>query len=216
MKKLALILMLFVLAFGVIALNACGEKKDEDKADSATTAEAGGEEPTPAPTPAPTPEPTEPPTTTEKPPVKTEVIAKWTFSEEDPVFRAGNHMENFRVEGNILKLTSIGGDPFMYSINADLKMNAADVNLIKIKAKNGSPNFAHQLFFITEADGGWSEAMSIKGDYWNSDGEDWEEVVLDTSDCEMWDGVIKAIRFDPMVTEGDFEMEYISFEKIVK
>jgi hypothetical protein len=216
MKKLSMILLVFVLAFGVLALNACGG--DADKKEDSTTAaeEAGDETPATEATPAPTPEPTEAPTTTEKPPIKTEVLQKWVFSEEDPVFKTGNHMENFRVEGNILKLTSIGGDPFMYSINADLKMNAADVDLIKVRVKNGSAAFGCQLFFITEEDGGWSEAMSIKGDYWNSDGEDWEEITLDTSDCDLWEGTIKALRFDPMVAEGEFEMEYMSFEKIVK
>ncbi|MCL2814914.1 MAG: hypothetical protein FWD23_09975 [Oscillospiraceae bacterium] len=216
MKKLALILLLFVLACGVLMLNACGEEKKDD--DSKATAEdAGGateaaEETTPAPTPA----PTEPPTTTEKPPIKTEQVAKWVFSAEDPVFKTGNHMENFRVEDGILKLTSIGGDPFMYSINANLEMNAADVDLIKIKGKNGSEAYACQLFFVTNDDGGWSEAMSIRAEWWNSDGEDWEEIVLDTSDCDLWDGTIKQLRFDPMVAEGDFEMEYMIFEKIVK
>lgn len=216
MKKLSMILLLFVLACGVVMLHACGEEKNDDAANTPTE-DAGNDTSAPEDTtPAPTPEPTEPPTTTEKPPLKTEQVAKWVFTAEEPVFKTGNQMENFRVEDGILKLTSVGGDPFMYTVNANLEMNAAEVNLIKIKAKNGSETFGCQLFFITNDDGGWSEAMSIKGDWWNSDGEDWEEITLDTSDCDLWDGTIKQLRFDPMVAEGDFEMEYVIFEKIVK
>jgi hypothetical protein len=158
MKKLSIILLVFVLVCGILALNACGE--EDKKADSTTAAEdGGGEEATPAPTPAPTPEPTTPEPTTEKPPIKTDIIDKWTFTPEDPVFKTGNHMENFRVEDGILKFTSIGGDPFMYSINTNLEMNAADIDYIKFKVKNGSEGYRYQLFFVTNDDGNWSEAM---------------------------------------------------------
>ncbi|MCL1792883.1 MAG: hypothetical protein FWG34_03345 [Oscillospiraceae bacterium] len=217
MKKLSVILLLFVLACGLLMTSACGEKEEEKKDEAATEAggEGGEEEATPAPTPAPTPEPTEPPPTTEKPPIITQDIAVWTFAEDNPVFRAGNHIENLRVEGNILKLTSIGGDPFMYSINNDLQMDAGEVDYIKVKVKNGSSAFGCQVFFITYEDGGWSEAMSIRGDYWNSDGEDWEEFTFYTDECDLWEGKIKELRFDPMVAEGDFEMEYMAFQKIV-
>ena len=133
LKLLAMIFLSVVLTCGFFVLQSCGEGSDnaataaqEDAIDEKPTTE----DPTLAPT---TAEPTEPPTTTEKPPIKTEEIAKWTFSEEDKVFKTGNHMTNFRVEDGILKLTSIGGDPFMYSINANLEMNAEDIDFIKFK-----------------------------------------------------------------------------------
>ncbi|MCL2159060.1 MAG: hypothetical protein FWH48_06610 [Oscillospiraceae bacterium] len=213
MKKLSLILLALVLACAALALYACGD--GADKAES-TTDEAI-EETTPEPaTPAPTPEPppTEPPT--EKPPIITEIVDKWTFSEDNLVFRSGNQIEDLRVEGNILKLTSIGGDPFMYSINNNLGMNAEDVDYIKVMVKNGSAAYGCQIFFITTDNGGYSEDMSLRGDYWYADGEEWEEYIFETEDCDLWEGTIKEIRFDPMVAEGDFEMEYMSFEKIVK
>ncbi|MCL2159344.1 MAG: hypothetical protein FWH48_08055 [Oscillospiraceae bacterium] len=147
-------------------------------------------------------------------PVVTEIVAKWTFSEDDPVFKAGNQIEDLRIEGNILKLTSIGGDPFMYSINDDLGMSAEDVDFIKIMVKNGSAVYGCQIFFITNDNGGYSEDMSLRGAYVYADGEDWEEYTFATADCELWEGTIKAIRFDPMTAEGEFEMEYMSFEKI--
>ena len=216
MKKLSAILLALVLVCGIFALYACGDKAEDSNADTTADDAAGDAETPEDTTPAPTPEPTTPEPTTEKPPIITEEVAKWTFSEDDAVFRAGNMIENLRVEGNILKLTSNGGDPFMYSINNNLGMNAADVDYIKVKVKNGSAAYGCQVFFITNDDGGWSEDMSLRGDYWYADGEEWEEYTFYTDECDRWEGTIKEIRFDPMVAEGDFEMEYMSFEKIVK
>ena len=222
MKKLALILMLFVLALGVIALNACGEKED-DKAGSATTAEAGGgEEPTPAPTPAPTPEPTEPPTTTEPPPPKEyEILKRFTFSgdtdDRDEIGwgkRQLNHIENFRVEGGILKMTSVGGDPF-FGNSVPLDIDAAEIDVIRIKVRNMADDGRCQLFFDTDTQPGLAEDKSYKEDYWEygPDNDKWEEVMIYPKDNDLWEGKVNIIRFDPAHTEGEIWIEFISFEK---
>ena len=214
MKKILLILLTVIFICGFLFLQSCG-----DGSDAATTQSIVGdttEEPTepieetiPPPT-------TEPPTTTEKPPIKTEEILKWTFSEDDKVFKVGNQTKDFRIEDGILKCTSTGGDPFLFTVNANLGIEAADVDYIKFKIKNLSDDFKNQLFFVTTDDIQWDEPKSIREEYWLSEGEDWEILVYDISDCDLWEGTIKQIRFDYLTVEGDVEIEYVLFEKIIK
>jgi hypothetical protein len=197
-------------------LQSCGDSADKKETPAQDTVENAAEESTTtteATTPAPT---TEPPTTTEKPPIITEEILKWTFSEDDKVFKVGNQTSNFRVEDGILKCTSTGGDPFLYTVNANLGIEASDVDYIKFHVKNLSEGFDNQIFFITTDEVGWDEPKSIREDYFYSEGENWEILVYDTSDCDLWEGTIKQIRFDYLTVEGDFEIEWVVFEKIVK
>ena len=208
-KKSALIflLVIFTCLFSVVAPS-CGDKTDKSATTAAETTVAET-------TAATTPEPTTPtPTTTAAPEVLQEVL-KWTFSDTDNPFKASAQISNFRVENGILKFTSTGGDPNITTVSNTLGINAADVNYIKFKIKNYAPGFANQLFFITDEDTKWDEAKSFKNEYWNSDGEDWEELTFDTSECDLWTGTIKQIRFDPLNEAGDIEIEYVSFDKIV-
>jgi len=216
MKKLLVIILIVIFACGFLILQSCSGDSSDDKA---STQEAGGETVEEATTTTEATEPlptTEPPTTTEKPPIITEEILKWTFSEDDKVFKTGSQTKDFRVEDGILKMTSTGGDPFLFTTNANLGINAADVDYIKFKVKNLSEDFKNQLFFVTTDDINWDEPKSIRSEYWFSEGEDWEILIYYTEDCDLWEGTIKQIRFDYLTVEGDFEIEYVVFEKIVK
>ena len=209
-------LLLIILVGGVLILQGCGEDAGVNEYTPDGIEEVADDIADPATEPVVTDPPTEPPTTTEKPPVITEEIIKWTFTEDDMIFRAANQVTDLRVEDGILKLTSIGGDPFLHTIDADLEINAADVDYIKIRIRNMSDGFDNQLFFITNDDMGWSEDKSFRESYWNSEGEDWEIITYHTLDSDNWEGTIKQIRFDPLTTEGDVEIEYVLFEKIVR
>jgi len=215
-KSIAFILIIALVSAGCfLVLQSCGES--DDKAGDVTEEAGGATDETPIETEPQTPSPTTPvATTTEKPPIVLEEVLRWTFSENDPVFKSANQVSNLRVEDGILKLTSVGGDPFMHTINANLGLDASEVNFIKIKVLNHSENDRTQLFFITDDDTGWSEAMSMRSSYWYTEGEQWEIIEFDTYDSDSWEGTIKQIRLDPIEAEGDVEIEYVSFEKIVK
>ena len=222
-KRLVMIFLVIVFAGGFIVMQSCGGDNNGKEQRSGTEAEnadnvnvADEPEPTGEDTTAITEPPTEPPTTTEKPPVITEEILKWTVSEDNKIFRSGNMIKDLRVEDGVLKLTSTGGDPFLFTVDANLGIEASDVDYIKIRVKNHASGFRNQLFFITTDDMGWDEAKSIKEEYWNSDGEDWEILTYETFYCDYWEGTIKQIRFDPLEEEGDIEIEWVAFEKIVK
>ncbi|MCL1858522.1 MAG: hypothetical protein FWF92_04740 [Oscillospiraceae bacterium] len=214
-KRLIIFLLIIALICGVLFLQACAEKENESK-NSGVGQETIGETETEATTPDPTPEPTPAPTTTEKPPIITEEILKWTFTPEEKMFKTSSQTKNLRVEDGILKMESTGGDPFVMSVNANIGIDASEIDYIKFKIKNNSDGYRCQLFFITNKDTAWSEPQSIKNEYWFSDGEDWEILEFDTSDCDVWEGTIKQLRFDYLEQEGDVEIEYMTFEKIVK
>ena len=214
MKKIFAFALIAVFACGLLVLQSCGD--EADKGESTSAGEDATPDPTPAPTPAPTPEPTPPPTTTEKPPIITEVVLKWTFTEEDKMFRASSQTSDFRVEDGILKMTSTGGDPNIMSTNANIGIDTAEVDYIRFWIKNNSDGYRCQLFFVTNEDTAWSEAQSMRSEYYYSDGEEWETLEFDTWDCSVWEGTIKQLRFDYLEQEGDVEIEYMTFEKIVK
>ena len=213
-KRLIILLFIMALTCGILFLQACGETEEKSSSQQETVGQTEPE--TEETTPEPTPEPTPVPTTTEKPPIITEEVLKWTFTEEDKMFKSASQTKNLRVEDGILKMTSTGGDPFILSSNANIGIDASEIDYIKFKIKNNSDGYRCQLFFITNEDTAWSEPKSIKNEYWYSEGDDWEILEFDTSECDDWEGTIKQIRFDYLEEEGDIEIEYMVFEKIVK
>ena len=219
MKKSIVFLLVMVLisACCFMALQSCGDADDNaDKKDDAAEEPGKADEEIPTTAAPATPAPTTAEPTTEKPPPVLEEIARWTFSEEDKIFRTSSQTTDFRVEDGILKMTSTGGDPNIMTISANLEMDTAEIDYIKFKIKNNSDGFRTQLFFVTNEDTNWSEAQSMRSEYWNSEGEDWEILEFDTADCMVWEGTLKQLRFDYLEQEGDIEIEYVSFEKVVK
>ena len=103
----------------------------------------------------------------------------------------------------------------MYT-NSNIGIDTAEVDYIRFRIKNNSDGYRCQLFFVTNEDTTWSEPQSLRSEYWYSDGEEWEILEFDTWDCSVWEGTIKQLRFDYLEQEGDVEIEYMTFEKVVK
>jgi len=154
-----------------------------------------------------------------KPIITFEPVHTFNFDEPDNIgWRMANHLENFRVEDGMLKMTSNGGDPFFQTISP-LNIEAEEIEAIRIKVKNMSGNNKCQLFFDTSIESGFSESKSYKESYFlmnsREDDDEWNEVVFYTEDCILWEGTIKHVRFDPLESAGDVWIEYISFDKII-
>ena len=212
-KRLSLIFMIFALLICCfVFLQSCGEKEDNATTPEPTVGDTTEATEATEPT---TPEPTEPPTPAPtKPPPVTEEVLKWTFGGDGGVKFSAASQSKILIEDGILKVTSSGGDPFINS-PGNIGIDCAEIDYIKIKIRNLADGYRNQLFFITNEETGWSEGKSIKEEYWNSEGEDWEILEFDMSDCDEWEGTLKQLRFDYLEQEGEVEIEYFAFEKIV-
>jgi len=209
-KRLVMILLIFALLGGLAALQSCG-----DSTDNASTTEEETIGTTPEPTEPTTPAPTEPPTPPPtKAPIITEEVLKWTFGENGVKFTVGSQTK-IKVEDGILKPVSTGGDPFINS-PTNIGIDCSEIDYIRVKIKNLSDGWKCQLFFSTVESPNWSEPQSMRTEYALSEGEDWEILEFDTSDCDEWEGTLKQLRFDYLEQEGEVEIEYFSFDKIVK
>ena len=125
-----------------------------------------------------------------------------------------NTIDNIRIEGGLLKGTGTSGDPFMTYNGGDFSFPADQIQEIRLKLKNYAPSYDFQLFFTTDTVN-WSENASFRYflDWSGEDGEDndWNEIVIDTSESTDWAGTVTNFRIDPSRAEGDFEIEYIEF-----
>ena len=195
----------------------CGENTEETQ-NPAETAEPNitEAEKIPDETDPPVP-PAEPEPTTEKPVINYEIVKRFDFNNPDDIgWRAANQIQNFRVEDGVLKMTSTGGDP---SLNAAAPLNIAaeEIDVIRIRAKNMTDNDNCQFFFDTDVENGLSESKSYREYYFyaesDPESDEWNDVLIYTYECVLWEGTIKTIRFDPTETEGEIHIEYISFEK---
>jgi hypothetical protein len=216
MKKIVIIILLLGLGAFIFS---CGDNGGTAQAENTDpqTQTADLDTPEPEVTPATTEEPTEPPATTEPPVITYEIIKRFTFDDPDDIgWRAANQIQNFRVEDGLLKLTSIGGDPFFMGISP-LDIEASEIDIIRIRALNLSSNENCQFFFDTDIESGLSESKSFRAYHWHyesePDSDQWNEIIIYTDECDYWEGVIKTVRFDPIEDEGEVYIEYISFEK---
>ncbi len=214
MKLLKLIAILLTLAIMTFILPACGNKTAGDTETTATTEETTAAETT-------APETTAIPETTEavtEPPKVYEYTTVFeldfsTMPDGAAPFTA-NGIDNLRIEGDLLKGTSNGGDPHMPYSGGDATFPADSVQVVEIKYMNYSVDYNCQFFFTTETIG-WSEEASFKAylDWSADDGDEntWNVVTLDTSECAEWIGNVTNFRIDPFSAEGDFEIAYIKF-----
>ena len=216
MKKIVVLLVL--LCAGLFMLGCADNGEPDEQAGTQPVATEAATEPEQEPTTA--PPPTEPPPTTEPPPPRAyEIVRRFVFDDPDDIgWYAANQIEDFRVEDGVLKLTSVGGDPFIVG-NAPLDIAAAEIDIIRIRVLNMSSNDRCQFFFDTDLTPGLSEDRSFRETHWfiesAPDSGQWNEIVIETRWNDYWDGIIRTIRFDPIEDYGDVFIEYISFERIV-
>lgn len=161
---------------------------------------------------------------TQKPkPKKIEVftpVYTETFDDADSSkWKANNQLSDFKIADGYLTATSTGGDP---SIKAEgFEMNCADIQAIKVRFINNTADSNFQIFFTTDTTTNYSEAASIKDSSWYTDSgvelsaaadsEEWNEMVLYTDYCDLWEGTLKNMRIDLSNGEGGYIVDSIEF-----
>ncbi len=108
--------------------------------------------------------------------------------------------------GGMMDGTITGGDPYLHS-SVSLGIDITSNKIIKIRYKNTTVGTTAQVFFITNADGGWDEAKSKV--FYVQANSDYTDYTLDMSDVPGWTGTLNQLRFDPAGASGSFSIDYI-------
>ena len=199
-----------------MALTACGGEAE-------TTPET---EAAPVETEAETEAETEPETEKETKPPKPKMVEVFTPVYSDNFddaaatkWKSNNQLKDFKVENGYLTATSTGGDP---SIAANgFELNCADIQAIRIRFINNTPDSNFQIFFTTDTTTGYCEEASIRDSAWYADSgvevanaadsEEWNEMVIYTDTCFLWEGTLKNMRMDLSNGEGGYIVDSIDF-----
>jgi len=115
-----------------------------------------------------------------------------------------NQMLPLQTGNGTLSSTSTGDDPYMLSPR--LGVDGTEFSRIEIRMRTQAGSDA-QVFFVTDKDPGWDEAKS-QHFVTVSDGS-FHSYTIDMSAIPGWAGEILQLRLDPMVTRGNFVVDYI-------
>ncbi|MDF2921486.1 MAG: hypothetical protein K0R57_400 [Paenibacillaceae bacterium] len=143
------------------------------------------------------------------PPAATETAAMaWEFITDGDTegWSPLKQIDGFGVSGGKLHGVSTGSDPGIVSRD-HLGVEAVDAPYIRLEVPNGTVS-GGQLFFITETDGVWNEAKSIRFFAEPSDSGA-SIVLLDMWKLAKWSGTIRSLRIDPLDAAGSFGLDSI-------
>ncbi len=119
---------------------------------------------------------------------------------------SGVVQNNGCLEGSIT-----GTDPSILSAD-NCNINASLYKKIKVKLKNATSGTAAKFYFITNADGSYSESKA-KNFAITANDTGYTEYTIDMSAMATWTGVIRRFRFDPVDTGATagttFSIDYI-------
>ncbi|NOU85370.1 hypothetical protein GC102_06195 [Paenibacillus sp. LMG 31460] len=122
----------------------------------------------------------------------------WTIAKQvNPVSIAGGYYSG----------TSTGNDPGILSPGS-LGISAEENPYLHIRMKNSTADMAGKVYFITEKDQVWKEAMAVDF-YVNNYDSNYSDYYVPMWSLGNWTGTIKAIRVDPITTTGDFSIDRI-------
>ncbi len=220
MKKIFALLLAGMML--TMSLTACGGEETVD-----TTTGAGGDttavEETVEETETETETETEPPET--EPPMVEVFTSVYMDNFDDAAnskWKANAQMTGFEIADGYINTTSTGGDP---SIAANgFELNCADINAIRVRFINNTPDSNFQIFFTTDTTTSYCEPASFKESLWYSDSgveisaaadsDQWNEVVVYTEYNDLWTGTLKNMRIDLSNGEGQFIVDSISFDTV--
>ncbi|NLP84174.1 twin-arginine translocation signal domain-containing protein [Microbacterium sp. CFH 90308] len=142
------------------------------------------------------------------PPLSTTYTYDWDFSADEDGWTVDKQVTGLAAAGSILSGSATGADPGLLSPDV-LGLEAADHPWIRIRMKS-APSTGGELFFITAADGAWSESKGISF-HAEPDTSGYGIVDIPMWKVPTWKGTIRQIRFDPTVlfSPATFEVDYI-------
>lgn len=135
----------------------------------------------------------------------------WEFDKDGDTegWSTQNQLSPLQVSKGHLDTQSLGNDPYMVSSKFAVDAQSSYTVTINMKV-SASVEGIGQLFFITDSDGNYDEAKSLRFPI-KADGE-FHTYVLDMSQVPGWKGIITQIRLDPTDTQAAVEIDYIRLQ----
>lgn len=124
-------------------------------------------------------------------------VKEWGFDVDSNLESWAPGNANAVVAGGIMTVTTTGSDPLLLSPDQLGITNPAKYKYVHIEMKNNSGVKKGRIFFITDADGTWSQAKS-KGFSINDNTSYYGSYIVDMSTVAGWTGTIRRIRVDPL------------------
>jgi hypothetical protein len=133
----------------------------------------------------------------------------WEFETEGDTeaWKEWNQLTPLQVREGHLVTESTGVDPYM--ISSRFAVAAAKAPVLNVSMKVSSGAWA-QVFFITDTDGNYDEAKSLRFPI-QGDGE-FHTYVLHMDEVNGWNHNIIELRLDPVEVPADIEIDYIRLE----
>ena len=136
----------------------------------------------------------------------------WTFDKIGVLHGFTTEGLTLSYTGSAIGITSVTGDPILYG-PALTGVNCDDYGYIECKVRWDveSDTARFGVYFITEADSGYSEARYVGQNLASSSNGAWQVIRLPMSRNANWKGTLKRFRLDGFDGDGSMEIAYIRF-----
>ena len=151
-------------------------------------------------------------------PEETKVVRAWDFSNTSTrgYFTSGHGLESFGFDTGILHGSSLATDfsfMMMPHLPPMIDIEETETRYLHIRMKSDVISRG-EMFFTTDDVPNFIAGASVSWDIIKLD--EFVDYYVDLSENPYWDGVLTGMRFDPMATPGNFEVELIELLSVDK
>ncbi|MHC1696368.1 MAG: hypothetical protein AB9835_14115 [Eubacteriales bacterium] len=145
---------------------------------------------------------------TPKAPDNLTLVKSWSFTDELNGWTKNEQINDFKSADGVLKLTSTGIDPYLFS-PAGLNIDTSECVYLYLKVKNRTVSTTGQMFFITDTSPSYVAGNSFSFAV-EQESEEFQDIYVRLDELESFSGTLKQFRIDPCTAQGDIEIESIT------
>jgi len=140
-------------------------------------------------------------------------VIKWDFTKEEDraVWRQSHGIDHFeKTSSSLYGKTDKSDFGVMLNIPDEIQLdiNRTGAYYLHVRMKTTSASMA-ELFFRNVGSTTFTAKQAVSWNFKKSD--DYVDYYIDLSKNVLWSGVISNVRFDPMTTGGEFDIQLIEF-----
>ncbi len=140
-------------------------------------------------------------------------VMSWDFSKEEDrsLWRQSHGIDQFeKTSSSLYGKTDKSDFGVMLNIEDEIELNINNTGAyyLHVRMKTSSSSMA-ELFFRNVGATSFTAKQAVSWNFKKSD--DYVDYYIDLSKNVLWSGVISNVRFDPMTTGGEFDIQLIEF-----